>query len=1208
MKKRVFLSVILVLAMVFSMLPQFGLTAFAASDESTIDVSDSTGTLPEGVTYDSGTKLFTIDTGSAETTITVTGTTSENTIAVADDVTGLTLVLSGVSITSPSDGKSPIELQGTANVTVQLADDTTNTLLNTDPYTYSAGLRVPSSASVAINGDTGSLTAIGGFGGAAIGGSCDGSFADGIADGGTINISGGNVTAYGGSNAAGIGGGFAGSGGTINISGGTITAISDFSYNGGGAGIGGGYSGSAGIINITGSPIIIAAAQGPTSYSDFRNTIDAAGGSSGTIINAVLDNVISSSTTYLECNGNVLALPAVYQCFAFSAAAASTIRAYSDASCTTLLGNIVTTPGSAGSIPITDLSSDPTNVTPVTVSTEVTPTCDGSGTSEDPYIITDSAQLNELRNYLGSDNAGLYWKLGNDIDLSSYNGGEWVPIGEGENTFDCHVDGGGHKITGLQMTGGGDYLGLFNVVNGEIKNLGVELGPDGIIGGMCVGGFAGYLDIHGAIDRCYVTGNVSGRSYVGGLVGAASGDISNSHVTGSVSGTGDYIGGLEGTTTGDISSSYATCDVSGYRGVGVGGLVGASDPEAGEIAPLSISECYATGDVSGVNAVGGLVGGAYGSISNSYASGSVSGEDDFVGGLAGMFSGDISNSYAAGSVSENSASHGALVGVERIGPVTSCYYDSTVNAEIRGVGSSFEDDVDYNDDVTGKSTVDMMKKSTFTGWDFESIWGIHEGSSYPYLRGDAPADPTASAITKAPAANGGFTVKVGGTEVTEAEAGDTVTLTAMPSGGYSLSSWSVYKTGDTSTTVMMNANTFTMPAYPVTVEATFSARPAGHDHGGDTTPPSRTITVTETTSGLFSASAGEISAEANMENAFSNSVEVKVTDTTESASSFGLGTGGEVYPFDISLYIKGTNEKTEPAAGYAVTISLPVPESLLDKKDMLSIVHKSDDGIVTTLASQLVQRNGVWYLVFEATEFSPYALVVRNVGTYDASAGVPYYLDAGNKVFIGFAANGKYIAPEGVSVSVTQNDKSFTDVPGHWAAQYIGFVTEREIFVGTGGNTFSPDTGMTRAMFTTVIGRLYERSYGEITASDTHAFTDCDYGDYYGKYVDWATENGIIGGYGNGKFGPNDKVTREQMAAILYRFADFIGVLPSSMDTVLDYPDAGSISDYAKTAALYCQTTGVIGGRTGGVFAPKETATRAEVAATILRFVEAVVK
>lgn len=371
--------------------------------------------------------------------------------------------------------------------------------------------------------------------------------------------------------------------------------------------------------------------------------------------------------------------------------------------------------------------------------------------------------------------------------------------------------------------------------------------------------------------------------------------------------------------------------------------------------------------------------------------------------------------------------------------------------------------------------------------------------------------------------------------------------------------------------------------------------------------PEKTITVTEISSEVFKNAKGPVMIEADMGKAFSYPVEVKVTDTQEDAASFGLDAGDMVYTFDISFYIKSTNEKTKPLPGYAVTVSLPVPENLLDVKERLVIMHKSESGIVTEISSYLEQKNGVWYIVFESTEFSPYALVVRKTGRYDESAGIPYYLDAdGNRVFIGFAANGKYLAPDGVTVSVMKNGKNFTDIDGHWAEEYIGFVTEREVFAGTGESIFSPDMSMTRAMFAMVIGRLYERSYGEIETSGLQIFIDCNYDAYYGKYIVWASENGIINGYGNGNFGPDDKITREQMAVIIYCFADFLGVIPESMDTVLRYPDADRISDYAKNAALYCQTTGIIAGRAGGVFAPNETSTRAEVAAIIQRFVEAV--
>jgi uncharacterized repeat protein (TIGR02543 family) len=230
------------------------------------------------------------------------------------------------------------------------------------------------------------------------------------------------------------------------------------------------------------------------------------------------------------------------------------------------------------------------------------------------------------------------------------------------------------------------------------------------------------------------------------------------------------------------------------------------------------------------------------------------------------------------------------------------------------------------------------------------------------------------------------------------------------------------------------------------------------------------------------------------------------------------------------------------------------------------------------------------------------------------NTGLPYYLnDAGKKVFIGFAAETggemKYIALDGVTVLFKENPKQFTDINGHWAQPVIDFVTEREIFVGTGGSLFSPDTGMTRAMFATVIGRLYERSYGDLKISDVSAFTDCDYDEWYGSYVNWCAENGIVTGVGGGLFQPDREITRAEMAAIIYRFAKFMGNLATgSEETELSYPDAADIASWTTEAALYCQQTGIIQGRDGGNFSPQGTATRAEVAAILQRFIKNTLK
>ena len=293
------------------------------------------------------------------------------------------------------------------------------------------------------------------------------------------------------------------------------------------------------------------------------------------------------------------------------------------------------------------------------------------------------------------------------------------------------------------------------------------------------------------------------------------------------------------------------------------------------------------------------------------------------------------------------------------------------------------------------------------------------------------------------------------------------------------------------------------------------------------------------------------------------------------------GEGGSINPSGNVSVVKGTNKTFTftPADGYVIV------DVLVDGKSA---------GAVSSYTFSAVEAAHTISAAFVKAE------------------DLPYYLDGdGNKVFIGFASSAsgemKYIAPDGETVLLTPNPKNFTDIAGHWAKDYIDFVTQREIFVGTGADTFSPDTGMTRAMFATVIGRLYERSCGALTTSETHAFTDCDYSEWYGSYIGWCSENGIIEGVGGGLFEPGREITRQEMAAVLYRFAQFLEASGASSDTALNYPDAAEIDSWAREAASYCQETGIIGGRDNGRFAPQETATRAEVATILERFVETVV-
>lgn len=142
-------------------------------------------------------------------------------------------------------------------------------------------------------------------------------------------------------------------------------------------------------------------------------------------------------------------------------------------------------------------------------------------------------------------------------------------------------------------------------------------------------------------------------------------------------------------------------------------------------------------------------------------------------------------------------------------------------------------------------------------------------------------------------------------------------------------------------------------------------------------------------------------------------------------------------------------------------------------------------------------------------------------------------------------------------------------------------------------------------MFVTVLGRLYERSYGIV--SGTSNFNDIDVNDYYAKYVEWANENGVIKGIGNNKFAPDENVTREQMAVIMLNFAKLLNKADVT-ENPLAYTDSASISAWAIDGAIYCQETNIIKGRNGVNFAPQENTTRAEVAAVVDRLIKTIMK
>lgn len=189
-----------------------------------------------------------------------------------------------------------------------------------------------------------------------------------------------------------------------------------------------------------------------------------------------------------------------------------------------------------------------------------------------------------------------------------------------------------------------------------------------------------------------------------------------------------------------------------------------------------------------------------------------------------------------------------------------------------------------------------------------------------------------------------------------------------------------------------------------------------------------------------------------------------------------------------------------------------------------------------------------------------------------------------------------------VKATETPSETKFNDVSANdWFASAVDYVTGKGMMNGTADNTFSPKANTTRGMVVTVLYRLENQP-----STSAASFTDVASGAYYANAVAWANANGIVSGYGSGKFGPNDKVTREQLAAILYRYAQYkkYDVSVGEDTNILSYNDAKSISSYAIPAIQWACGAGVVTGKSGSKLDPKGYATRAEVAAMLMRFCE----
>lgn len=180
----------------------------------------------------------------------------------------------------------------------------------------------------------------------------------------------------------------------------------------------------------------------------------------------------------------------------------------------------------------------------------------------------------------------------------------------------------------------------------------------------------------------------------------------------------------------------------------------------------------------------------------------------------------------------------------------------------------------------------------------------------------------------------------------------------------------------------------------------------------------------------------------------------------------------------------------------------------------------------------------------------------------------------------------------------------FTDVSENdWFYGAVQYVYDNDMMNGVSDTSFAPNSNLTRAMMAAVLYNLEDQP----TQADS-TFTDVVEGSWYADAVNWAAANDIVSGYGDGIFGPNDNITREQMAAILYRYAEYKGYDVSAVGDLSQFNDADNVSEWANEVMSWAVGAGLINGMGDGSVAPQGTATRAQVATVLMNFCENIAK
>lgn len=873
----------------------------------------------------------------------------------------------------------------------------------------------------------------------------------------------------------------------------------------------------------------------------------------------------------------------------------------------------------------------------------------GSGTKEDPYLISDTTHLNNVRNYPFG-----YFELLNDIEFTTedfekggafYNNGEgFEPIGKDENTTFAGVfDGNNYAIKNVFISinkmNENVYAGLFASNEGTIKNLGLENSNISASAGEdkrgYVGGITGFNCGSGTISNCYNTGYVTaaeGSSYYNCYAGSIAGE--NQGIIEKCYNIGDVC------ATSRSSSHYAYA----------GGIAGYNEK--------TISDCYNTGNIS-----------TTAKFSYCYA---------YAGGITGYNDGTINRGYNTGNIG-GSVYEGGISGYNYDnGIINNCYYLEDSN----------------NFEYGNKCSLEEMKlQSTYVGFDFEKVWKMSKDERYPFpilisVKNSIKEENIIEFV-------GGNGTVLNPYKISTKEHLNNVknhlhscyellndiefTAEDFEEGGVFYNNGEGFepigKDENTTFVGVFDGNNHAIKNVVISinkVDENVYAGFFGYNKGiiknlgiesagicgkaksssdypnayaggiaafnawggiiencyntGDVSISMNRVTISEEmypyidVGGIVGDNAGRISNSYNTGN-------ISATSSSYAANSGGIAgknlTGGTI----SNCYNTGSVIGNFGAGGISDFNSGTI-QNCYNTGDVVATERSSS---CSTVAGGIAGFNG------SGTIRNCYNIGKINSTLYSGGiAGINYmivencyYLEDLNdyehgtkcsfdemkdqSTYIGFDfekvwtinENPEYILPElkdcphkGTALLT----KPFVDVNSDdWFKPYVDYAVEQGIFKGTSDVEFEPLKDMTRAQFVQVFANL-----SCVDTNDTNVdsgFIDVESGQWYAPAVKWASENGIVKGVGDGKFEPDAKVTREQMCLMLVNYME--NFKNSKLDEIIaveTFKDDDIIHDWAKDAVYKCAKSGLVKGVGDGNFEPIDFATRAAGATLFTNF------